>query len=159
MPENPFPYEPFPDETAVTPVPPPPMPTPPVVEEEVVEIPLDISPDTLAPEARFIECPNCHQYRRKFLIVNGKCDSCRTRDAIPVNEGGRKIAEIRQRRLVLMQRTDWSQLSDIPLATQTQYRVWRQQLRDITTLPTLAAAWAELNRIEAEITLAEKPPA
>lgn len=42
---------------------------------------------------------------------------------------------IRARRDVLIAKTDWTQLPDVPLATKAAWAEYRQALRDITTQP------------------------
>lgn len=44
-------------------------------------------------------------------------------------------AEIRAQRSALLSSSDWTQLPDVPDATQLQWSAFRQALRDITTQP------------------------
>jgi hypothetical protein len=43
--------------------------------------------------------------------------------------------EVRAKREVLLQQSDWTQLPDVPLETKTEWATYRQELRDITDQP------------------------
>lgn len=97
------------------------------------------------------ECPKCGNPRRKFLIVDGECDSCRTKgeraQVVPVLGW----PEVRQRRLNILHTTDWTQMADQEPEVQKQYAPIRARLRDVTKLDDVFAAWYELDAIEAEL--------
>lgn len=103
------------------------------------------------PEAQIVECPTCHNPRRKFLIVDDKCDSCRTKDqqAAIVAELG--WPEVRARRGRLIQQSDWTQLADVDQAVRDKFTPLRIRLRDVTTKPDAITAWYELDAVEAEL--------
>ena len=44
-------------------------------------------------------------------------------------------ASVRARRDVLLDKTDWTQLPDVPLATKSAWATYRQALRDVTAQP------------------------
>lgn len=107
--------------------------------------------DQNGPDAGYIECPTCHNQRRAFTVVDGKCDSCRTKgqSAAIVSQLG--WPEVRQRRDVLISRLDWTQLGDVGDDVKSVHAPLRQQLRDITSKGTPLEAWYALDEIEAEL--------
>lgn len=102
------------------------------------------------PEAELIECPACHNLRRKFLIVNGSCDSCRTRSQAAAIGFQMGWPEVRQRRNLLLIDTDRTQIADRKESIKNRFAPWRELLRDITKKSTPIDAWTELDRLEAE---------
>lgn len=104
------------------------------------------------PDAAIEECPTCHNPRRKFTIVDGRCDSCRAEDT------RRRVSplllgwpEVRYRRNLLINQTDSLMLPDRSAQLQNQARPYRQALRDITAKPSPAEAWLELDKLEAQL--------
>lgn len=96
------------------------------------------------------ECPTCHSQKRKFLIVDDKCDSCRSRDqqaVFPAISLG--WPEVRQRRNRLMEGSDKTVLPDRKDEVREPFLKWRQELRDITGKPDPMAAWLGLDLLEA----------
>lgn len=43
-----------------------------------------------------------------------------------------KLADVRARRTMLLEKTDWTQNADVPQATKDKWATYRQSLRDIT---------------------------
>jgi hypothetical protein len=43
-----------------------------------------------------------------------------------------KLADLRARRTMLLEKTDWTQNADVPQATKDKWAAYRQALRDIT---------------------------
>lgn len=43
-----------------------------------------------------------------------------------------KLADLRARRTMLLEKTDWTQNADVPQATKDKWAEYRQSLRDIT---------------------------
>ena len=43
-----------------------------------------------------------------------------------------KLADLRERRTMLLEKTDWTQNADVPQATKDKWAAYRQALRDIT---------------------------
>jgi len=43
-----------------------------------------------------------------------------------------KLADLRARRTMLLEKTDWTQNADVPQATKDKWATYRQELRDIT---------------------------
>lgn len=43
-----------------------------------------------------------------------------------------KLADLRARRTMLLEKTDWTQNADVPQATKDKWAAYRQELRDIT---------------------------
>ena len=43
-----------------------------------------------------------------------------------------KLADLRTRRTMLLEKTDWTQNADVPQATKDKWAAYRQELRDIT---------------------------
>ena len=102
------------------------------------------------------DCPVCGCERVEFLISDGKCDLCRAceaQQAEPPFERG--WPEVRQRRDMLIQQTDWTVLPDVPEATRDLHLPIRQALRDVTQEATPQDAWNALDQIEADL----NPPA
>lgn len=96
------------------------------------------------------ECPTCLSQKRAFLIIDGKCDSCRARDqqaVFPATTLG--WPEVRQRRTRLLLETDFTHVMDFPEERRIFYTGWRQQLRDVTQQSDPMAAWRELDLLEA----------
>lgn len=100
------------------------------------------------------ECPNCLIQRRAFLIIEGKCDYCRTKDeraVFPAVSLG--WPEVRQRRNILLADTDMTQIEDYPSEKKSAIRELRQQLRDVTQQPDPMAAWRKLDEIQRDINI------
>lgn len=98
------------------------------------------------------ECPACKCQRRAFLIIDGKCDSCRTKDEqaiFPAVTLG--WPEVRQRRQILLRRTDEAGLEDYPADRKEIFLPLRVRLRNVTQLPDPMEAWRELDILEATI--------
>lgn len=103
------------------------------------------------PDATLVECPTCHNQRRAFTIVDGKCDSCRSQGQPASIVQTLGWPEVRQRRGMLIQKLDWTQLSDVSDDVKTKYAGTRQSLRDITAKSTPLEAWYALDGIEADL--------
>ena len=98
-----------------------------------------------------VQCPTCGADRREFLIVDGKCDSCRSRDAqaqTPMIEIG--WPEVRQRRNLLLSSYDFTQVDDYDAGRKAAMQPIRAAMRDITLQPDPITAWRELDRLNVE---------
>lgn len=102
------------------------------------------------PDSEIVECPTCHNPRRKFLIVDGKCDSCRTKDQPAAIVATLGWPEVRARRDRLIAASDWSQLPDVSDEVAGKFSPLRKRLRDVTKFDDPFKAWYELDAIEAE---------
>jgi hypothetical protein len=57
-------------------------------------------------------------------------------------------ADVRGLRAVFLQATDWTQLGDVPVATQLAYQPLRLRARNVTNLPTVAKGMAEMAALQ-----------
>lgn len=131
----------------LNPQPPQPEPTPP---EQPIDPNLVAAQDGQNDSEQLVECPKCGHLRRKFVIVDGGCDSCRTRGqaAQIVNTLG--WPEVRHRRNMLILETDHTQLSDRSDEVKAAWTEWRQNLRDITAEESdPLKAWYKLDELTA----------
>lgn len=127
------------------------------MDDQASEPALDPAPDpnlVLAQQNQneseaLVECPKCHHQRRTFVIIDGECDSCRTRGqaAQIVNQLG--WPEVRQRRNMLIADSDHTQLADRAEDIQKAHADWRQQLRDVTDQDDPLKAWYKLDELQA----------
>lgn len=98
-----------------------------------------------------IECPSCGCLKMAFLIVDGKCDSCRTdeiRAATPPYE--LTLNDVRDERLRLFAETDWMFLMDAPVTEERRATVaaYRDAIRNVPeNFPVPTEAMAELRRL------------
>jgi hypothetical protein len=120
-------------------------------DPRTLNIDASVAADQNGPDAEIIECPTCHNPRRKFLIVNGMCDSCRSQNQPAAIVPTLGWPEVRARRDRVLGSTDWSQLADINPDVQTSYAEIRRRLRDVTKEAEPFAAWYALDTIEADI--------
>jgi hypothetical protein len=145
------------DEIQPNPAPDAPEPTSPPADDAVTSDPAEMNraiaadADQNGPDAEIVECPTCHNPRRKFLIVNGQCDSCRTQNQPAAIVPTLGWPEVRARRDRVLGSTDWSQLADINPDVQTSYADVRRRLRDVTKEAEPFGAWYALDTIEADI--------
>lgn len=99
---------------------------------------------------RKVECPSCGVERRKFVIIDGKCDHCRTTEEREAHPGPAAPgwAEVRHKRMLLLEGSDRTQLADRDPNMRERFASWRQALRDITDDTSEEAAWAALAALE-----------
>ena len=99
-------------------------------------------------------CPKCSRQAADFTIINGECGSCRAevrRDAAKaaqIEARAASLNDIRGRRNILLQRTDWTQLPDVSNETKASWQSLRQELRDITQAEVFTDALTRLDEIE-----------
>lgn len=91
------------------------------------------------------DCPTCDSIEHAFAIVRGAsgdwtCSACR---AVAPEDDRPPVTweDVRGQRQVFLERTDWSQLPDVPEATREAWRPLRQRARDLSDAPDPAAAW------------------
>ena len=123
------------------------QPTP---REQAIQAGLEAANEQNGEDAKIVECPTCHNERRQFLIIDGKCDSCRTKgqqSIFPAVQLG--WPEVRQRRDQILARTDWSQVEDAPAKDKAKFRDIRERLRDVTKESDPFQAWYKLDELEA----------
>lgn len=90
------------------------------------------------------DCPTCESIEHAFAIVRGpdgewRCSACRVPDRVD-DPPELDWNDVRGQRAVFLERTDWSQLPDVPEATRDAWRPLRQRARDLTDAPDPAAA-------------------
>lgn len=96
------------------------------------------------------KCPGCGARMDLFAItrdtdVDGKvrwrCGHCRQAIARAADIGFELTwADIRGQRDIFLQRTDWTQLPDVPVETQERFAPLRQAARDLTGMETPSEA-------------------
>lgn len=124
-------------------------PTPDPMPEHV-RLGMEAADEQNPEDSQIVECPKCGNPRRKFLIVDGQCDSDRA-EGLRASQATPELGwpEVRTRRDRLIAQFDWTQLGDIPEETRQRYEGYRQELRDVTGKPDAFTAWYELDRLEA----------
>lgn len=91
------------------------------------------------------DCPSCENRRHAFSIVlapDGEwhCGTCINP---PPVDGPPPVSweDVRGNRQVFLERSDWSQLPDVPEATRAAWQPLRQRARDLTEAASPAEAW------------------
>lgn len=97
------------------------------------------------------DCPTCENREHAFAIVETtggewQCSACRA-PALVDDVPEPTWDDVRGQRRVFLERTDWSQLPDVPEATRAAWAPLRQRARDLTDFPTVADALAALEAL------------
>lgn len=100
------------------------------------------------------KCPGCAGRMDLFAItrdtdaegkVRWRCGHCRQAIARSMDIGFElSWADIRGQRDIFLQRTDWTQLPDVPAETEERFAPLRKSARELTAMETPAQAQAAL---------------
>ena len=118
-------------------------------EFEAISANLTAAAEASNESEEFVDCPTCGHKRRAFVIVDDKCDSCRTREQASNIKDRLGWPEVRHRRNIMIGESDHTQLSDRTEEVRQAFFDWRQQLRDVTDEEDALKAWYKLDELTA----------